>query len=790
MADGYADGIADPEGAERGVDPSEIVVTTKRRALGRRWRHLSRERLKGKAARLPRGSRFFDLDPDEQASLTALVRDPEIRRLVLALGSAADGAEIRLLDAAYWIKGCSSLGRLRYAALVEVLGGDRPQLALLDVKEAVPHLAPAAAGIAVPPDHAERVVAGAGRCRPTSGTGWSPCHGDRAGGTPVTVREPLPQDLKIDAEQFSPRRGGPGSRPPRGDPGPGPRPPDGRGRPAELDRRRAGSDGAGPRRPRLALVGGHRLDGRAPARLLWSIAAGSPARRGTRPDARSPDTARRRPTRRARPRRGAHPPRRRLTPIPAIANTCAPAALARRTPGRPSDTMAVTRTYLDFEKPVAELEAKLEELRAVGARDGAVSIAEEVGRLEAKAWPGARRDLRESHALAEDPGGPPPAAAALRGLLRRAHHASSPLAGRRPQLRRGRGDPGRVRPVPRPAGPGARPGEGRYHRSAAAPQFRDGPARGLPQGGPAHGDRRPVRLSRSSPSWTPPAPIRASRRRSAARPRPSPAPTEACLALGVPNVAVVIGEGGSGGAIALATANRVLMLEHAIYGVISPEGAASILWRDQGRASDAATAMKITAQDLLRLGVIDGIIPEATGGAHRDREAAIRAAGRRRRRRPRPVRRPLARRGPRPARGEVPGDRPDPVSEPGATGACSGALGRLLGRRDAREPGRPQPRLPRLQLPDGARPQDARPAPVVGARSTGSSPCPAWPGTVSPTTSPRSSTGASWRASRRPSGAAPASGAGATALYRERHGLECVFNHHDPATSEADYAFP
>jgi acetyl-CoA carboxylase carboxyl transferase subunit alpha len=95
----------------------------------------------------------------------------------------------------------------------------------------------------------------------------------------------------------------------------------------------------------------------------------------------------------------------------------------------------------------------------------------------------------------------------------------------------------------------------------------------------------------------------------------------------VPNVAVVIGEGGSGGAIALATANRVLMLEHAIYGVISPEGAASILWRDQGRAHEAATAMKITAQDLLRLGVIDGIIPEATGGAHRDRDSAIRLAG-------------------------------------------------------------------------------------------------------------------------------------------------------------------
>ncbi|MEQ4597288.1 MAG: acetyl-CoA carboxylase carboxyl transferase subunit alpha, partial [Methylobacteriaceae bacterium] len=88
-----------------------------------------------------------------------------------------------------------------------------------------------------------------------------------------------------------------------------------------------------------------------------------------------------------------------------------------------------------------------------------------------------------------------------------------------------------------------------------------------------------------------------------------------------------IGEGGSGGAIAIATANTVMMLEHAIYSVISPEGAASILWRDQGRAHDAATAMKITAQDLLRLGIIDSIVPEATGGAHRDRQAALNATG-------------------------------------------------------------------------------------------------------------------------------------------------------------------
>lgn len=103
--------------------------------------------------------------------------------------------------------------------------------------------------------------------------------------------------------------------------------------------------------------------------------------------------------------------------------------------------------------------------------------------------------------------------------------------------------------------------------------------------------------------------------------------TQKCLEIGVPLVSVIIGEGGSGGAIALATANRVLMLEHAIYSVISPEGAASILWRDSSRAQDAATNMKITAQDLLRFSVIDGIIPEPPGGAHRDPAAAMNAAG-------------------------------------------------------------------------------------------------------------------------------------------------------------------
>ena len=97
--------------------------------------------------------------------------------------------------------------------------------------------------------------------------------------------------------------------------------------------------------------------------------------------------------------------------------------------------------------------------------------------------------------------------------------------------------------------------------------------------------------------------------------------------LGVPNVAIIIGEGVSGGAIAITTANRVLMLEHAIYSVISPEAASSILWRDGTKAQEAATSMKITAQDMLRFGVIDAILKEPTGGAHRDPDAMIAATG-------------------------------------------------------------------------------------------------------------------------------------------------------------------
>ena len=137
--------------------------------------------------------------------------------------------------------------------------------------------------------------------------------------------------------------------------------------------------------------------------------------------------------------------------------------------------------------------------------------------------------------------------------------------------------------------------------------------------------------------------------------------TDRCLSLGVPLVAVVIGEGGSGGAVAIATANRVLMLEHAIYTVASPEAAASILWRDSARAIDAATSMKITAQDLKTLGIIDVIITEPVGGAHRDTTMIVQARGRCHRQGDRRVLGPEPGRHPPAAPREIPADRPQPL---------------------------------------------------------------------------------------------------------------------------------
>ncbi|WP_349369388.1 acetyl-CoA carboxylase carboxyltransferase subunit alpha [Salinarimonas sp.] len=283
------------------------------------------------------------------------------------------------------------------------------------------------------------------------------------------------------------------------------------------------------------------------------------------------------------------------------------------------------RTYLDFEKPVAELEAKLEELRALGEERDAVAITDDIARLEAKASEAlkglyAALTPWQKTLVARHPQRPH-----FLDYAKALITEFTPLAGDRKYAEdeavvggfgRFRGEPVCV--------------IGQEKGSDTKSRIRHNFGMARPEG-----YRKAVRLMEMAERFGLPMiafvdtagaypGIDAEERGQAEAIARS---TEACLALGVPNVALVIGEGGSGGAIALATANKVLMLEHAIYSVISPEGAASILWRDAARAQDAATAMKITAQDLLKLGVIDAVVSEPIGGAHRDPEGVIQAAG-------------------------------------------------------------------------------------------------------------------------------------------------------------------
>jgi acetyl-CoA carboxylase carboxyl transferase subunit alpha len=283
------------------------------------------------------------------------------------------------------------------------------------------------------------------------------------------------------------------------------------------------------------------------------------------------------------------------------------------------------RSYLDFEKPVAELDAKVEELRALEAGDDAVGIAAEIARLEGKA----AQSLRDLYAaltpwqktqVARHPQRPhclDYVATLLSEFV--------PLAGDRSF-----GDDEAI-----VGGFGRFRGEsicviGQEKGSSTESRIKHNFGMAYPEG-----YRKAVRLMEMADRFGIPVlalvdtagaypGIGAEERGQAEAIARS---TEACLNLCVANVAVILGEGGSGGAIAIATANRVLMLEHAIYSVISPEGAASILWHDTAKAQEAATNMKITAPDLMRFGVIDGMIPEPVGGAHRDPAAAMAAAG-------------------------------------------------------------------------------------------------------------------------------------------------------------------
>jgi acetyl-CoA carboxylase carboxyl transferase subunit alpha len=283
------------------------------------------------------------------------------------------------------------------------------------------------------------------------------------------------------------------------------------------------------------------------------------------------------------------------------------------------------RSYLDFEKPVAELEAKVEELRALQATGNALAIGDEIARLETKAEQAldglyAALTPWQKTQVARHPQRPH-----CLDYVARLITDFSPLAGDRKF-----GDDDAI-----VGGFGRFNGEsicviGHEKGSTTEGRIKHNFGMARPEG-----YRKAVRLMEMADRFDIPVlalvdtagaypGIEAEERGQAEAIARS---TEACLVLGVPNVAVILGEGGSGGAIAIAAANRVLMLEHAVYSVISPEGAASILWRDTAKAQDAATNMKITAEDLMRFGVIDEIIREPKGGAHRAPEAAIKAVG-------------------------------------------------------------------------------------------------------------------------------------------------------------------
>ncbi|MCX5494302.1 acetyl-CoA carboxylase carboxyltransferase subunit alpha [Kaistia dalseonensis] len=283
------------------------------------------------------------------------------------------------------------------------------------------------------------------------------------------------------------------------------------------------------------------------------------------------------------------------------------------------------RTFLEFEKPVADLQGKVQELRTLGESGDAVAVGEEISKLEAKAG----QALAEIYAkltpwqktqVARHPDRPHFADYAKRLVTEFTPLAGDRKFGEDQAILAGFGR-FQGRPV-------AVIGQEKGNNTETRIRHNFGMAR-------PEGYRKAVRIMELAQRFGLPVitlvdtagaypGIGAEERGQAEAIARS---TEAGLGLGVPNISVIIGEGGSGGAIAIATANRVLMLEHAIYSVISPEGAASILWRDATRAQDAATNMKITAQDLLRFGVIDEVIAEPVGGAHRNPDEAIDAVG-------------------------------------------------------------------------------------------------------------------------------------------------------------------
>ena len=285
------------------------------------------------------------------------------------------------------------------------------------------------------------------------------------------------------------------------------------------------------------------------------------------------------------------------------------------------------RTYLDFERPIAELDAKIEELETVLARNGedAPDAKDEIARLRQKSSDQLKTLYSKLDAWRKTMVARHPERPHLKDYIEHLFSDFEELAGDR---RFGEdhaivGGTGRLngRPV-------VLIGHEKGHDTQTRLKHNFGMAR-------PEGYRKAIRLMDLAERFDLPVVtlvdtagaypgLGAEERGQAEAIARS---TERCLTLGTPLVSVICGEGGSGGAVALASANTVLMLEHSIYSVISPEGCASILWRDGARARDAAMAMKITAQDLIELKIIDSIIPEPLGGAHRNREDTIKRVG-------------------------------------------------------------------------------------------------------------------------------------------------------------------
>ena len=277
-------------------------------------------------------------------------------------------------------------------------------------------------------------------------------------------------------------------------------------------------------------------------------------------------------------------------------------------------------TFLDFEKPIAELQGRIDELRD-SAADGAVDIEPEVRRLQAKSDKLLRDTFAKLSAWQKTQVARHPERPHFHDYVAGLFDEFVPLAGDRAfaddqaiigGFARFRGRQVMVL--------------GHEKGADTASRLRHNFGMGKPEG-----YRKAIRLMQLADRFGLPVltlvdtsgafpGVQAEERGQAEAIARS---TQAALELGVPMVAAIVGEGGSGGAVALAAGNRVMMFEHAVYSVISPEGCASILWRTADRASEAAEAMKVTAQDLKALGVIDTIVPEPVGGAHRDPAGAI-----------------------------------------------------------------------------------------------------------------------------------------------------------------------